>query len=406
MEHRWSIQGACREHYGGIAAYLATTLLAASEHRCRTSAAPRQHLAEKLHIFAVSNDNNKQHMTFRSHILLVVATISLAACQSHIPTYQRNTGFVFGTSYNLIYRADSSLANQVMARLGAYDASLSVYNKNSLLSSLNANDTVAADSLLLYVVSQAKHFHHLSNGAFDITVEPLSRLWRFTSDLRDDTISVERFDSLVAGLDTVMPLVGLDKITIDGNVIRKADRRMKINANALAEGYGIDLAAYVLDEAGVTDYMVEIGGEIHCRGLNPRGGKWRIGIDQPIEGSGVLDRKTQRIIEVTDCAVSTSGFYRQCYHIADGRRVQHTIDPRTGMPVTHSMESVTVVGPNTMTTDALCTTLMVLGPDSALQKIDSYPGIEAYIIYRDEHGIEREQMTDGFRLLLADRHRE
>lgn len=343
-------------------------------------------------------------MTFRFFLLSIIVSLALSACHTQQPSaaFRRNSGFVFGTNYNLIYRSDSDLSQQVLARLAEYDSSLSVYNPKSRLSKLNEGDSVEADSLLLYVLTNAKYFHKLSGGAFDVTVEPLSRLWRFTSNLRDDTISVHQWDSLVAQLDTVMPLVGLDKIHIDGNTIRKDDRRMKINANALAEGFGIDVAASVFDMAGIPDYMVEIGGEIHCRGLNPRGGKWRIGIDMPIEGSGLLDRQSQRVIEVTDCAVSTSGSYRQCYHVADGRRVQHTIDPRTGLPVSHSMESVTVVGPNTMTTDALCTTLMVLGPDSALQKIDSFPGVEAYIIYRDEHGNQKEQMTDGFRLLIAD----
>lgn len=343
-------------------------------------------------------------MTFRIFLLSIALTMGLSACHTQQPSaaFCRNSGFVFGTNYNLIYRSDTDLSQQVIDKLAEYDSSLSVYNPKSLLSKLNEGDSVEADSLLLYVISHAKYFYKLSGGAFDVTVEPLSRLWRFTSSLRDDTISVHQWDSIVSRLDTVMPLIGLDKIHIDGNTISKDDRRMKINANALAEGFGIDVAASVLDKAGVSDYMVEIGGEIHCRGLNPRGGKWRIGIDKPIEGSGLLDRKCQRIIEVTDCAVSTSGSYRQCYHVADGRRVQHTIDPRTGLPVSHSMESVTVVGPNTMTTDALCTTLMVIGPDSALQKIDSIPGVEAYIIYRDAEGKQKEQMTDGFRLLLAE----
>ena len=335
-------------------------------------------------------------------LIAPLAAALLVACAAPQDAYRKESGFVFGTTYSLTYRSDSSLRQSVLSRLADYDASLSVYNPASLISRLNDADSVVADSLLLHVVSQAKYFHQISNGVFDITVEPLSRHWRFTRDLEDDTISVAQWDALLSGLDTIMPLIGLDKVSVSGRVIRKADPRMKLNANALAEGFGIDLAASVFEQNGVTDYMVELGGEIHCKGLSPMGRKWRIGIDRPVEGS-LARRQNQRIIEVSDCAVSTSGSYRQCYHVADGRTVQHTIDPRTGMPVAHKMRSGTVVGPNTMTTDALCTSLMVLGPDSALSLVRGMEGVEAYIIYDDDKGGMAERMTDGFKSLIADK---
>lgn len=341
-------------------------------------------------------------MKFRHILFSAFAASALFSCasQSTDETYRRNTGFVFGTNYSFIYKSKTDLCATIVDSLKSYDAALSFYNPNSLIAKLNDADSIVADHHLINVIRAAKNFHALSNGAFDITVEPLSQLWRFTRNLRNDTITVQQWDSILARIDSVMPLIGLDKISIDGNVVRKADRRMKINASAIAEGYGIDIAARVLDQLGVTDYMVEIGGEIHCKGQNSRGNKWRVGIETPIEGASLLNRQNKRVIEVTNCAVSTSGSYRQCYHIADGRRIQHTIDPRTGRPVSHSMESVTVVGSNTMTTDALCTILMVLGPDSALQKIGSMPDVEAYIVYRDADGKQQEQMTDGFRQLF------
>ncbi len=341
-------------------------------------------------------------MSIQKYLTIAAAALTLVSCSAPQNAYRKNAGFVFGTTYALTYKCDSDLEQKVLARLKGYDASLSVYNPQSLLSQLNEGDSIVADSMLLHVLSEAKRFNALSHGAFDITVEPLSRHWRFTRDLEDDTITVAQWESLMNGLDTIMPLIGIDKVEIDGNVIRKADPRMKINANALAEGFGIDVAASVLDEAGVTDYMVELGGEIHCKGLNPKGKKWRVGIDRPVEG-GIAGRQNQHIIELTDCAVSTSGSYRQCYHVEDGRTVQHTIDPRTGMPVAHKMRSVTVVGPNTMTTDALCTSLMVLGPDSALNLVRDMPGIEAYIIYDDAEGDLAEDMTPGFRAIIADK---
>lgn len=335
-------------------------------------------------------------------LLAMAAATVLASCSAAQSDYRKNSGFVFGTTYSLTYQYGADLKDSVLARLAQYDASLSVYNPASLISQLNEGDSIVADSMMLHVLRGAKYFHELSGGVFDITVEPLSRHWRFTRDLEDDTISVAQWDALLQGLDTIMPLIGLDKITIDGNVVRKADPRMKINANALAEGFGIDVAASVFDDCGIANYMVELGGEIHCKGLNPSGRKWRIGIDKPVEG-GVVGRQNQHIIEVTDCAISTSGSYRQCYHVADGRTVQHTIDPRTGMPVQHTMRSVTVVGPNTMTTDALCTSLMVMGPDSALQFAQKIDGVEAYFIYDGPDGEMLEQMTPGFKALVVDK---
>ncbi len=330
-------------------------------------------------------------------IVLIIHNFNNSTPQSQ--DYKKNSGFVFGTMYNFTYQADSDLSNAILARLATYDSALSVYNPASLLSRLNESDSVLANNDLLYVINQAKHFNALSRGAFDITVEPLSRIWRFTKNLADDTISVEKWNEIAAQVNDVMPLIGIDKISTDGNIIRKADPRMKLNANALAEGFGIDLAAQVLEENGVENYLVEIGGEIHCKGLNPHGKKWSVGINRPIESSAP-NSGNQCIIEVSNCAVSTSGNYRQCYHVADGRLVQHTIDPRTGFPVSHSMKSVTCVGPNTLTTDALCTTLMVAGPDSALQVVARFPNVEAYIIFQDSLGTQREAMTTGFSALI------
>ncbi len=346
----------------------------------------------------------KKLFTPISTFVIIICSLLLESCsggQSET-TYQRKSGFIFGTQYNLTYKSNRDLGDVVMERLQQYDNSVSVYNPNSLMTQLNNGMEVEADSDLLAVIKLAKRFNKISNGAFDITVEPLSKLWRFSDEQKDDTISVEDWNKLLAKLDTIMPYVGVDKISIDGNTIRKSDQRIKLNANAIAEGYGIDLAAATLEQYGVTDYMVEIGGEIHCRGLNSRGQKWRIGIERPIEGSSFFDRKQKCIIQLTDCAVSTSGGYRQCWHVADGRKVQHTINPATGLPVTHNMESVTVVGKSTAVTDALCTTLMVAGPDHALELAEQFPNTEAYIIYLDEDGNEREGMTEGFRRLIVE----
>lgn len=329
---------------------------------------------------------------------LIAAATAMAGCSPR-ERYIKNEGFVFGTTYNIVYKHTADLSADILKRLKAYDQSLSTFNDSSIISRINRNESAVADTFFVTVFNKAKEFNQLSGGRFDITIAPLSRLWKFGNH-RPDTITTSQYDSIVTKIDSVKAFVGMDKVWLEGNTVCKADPRVRLDACALAEGYGIDIAAQVLEEHGITDYMVEIGGEIHAKGLNPHGKAWRIGIDRPVEGSTAANRTMQHIISLTNCAISTSGSYRQFYYTDKGERLSHTIDPRSGHPVKHSMLSVSVVGPNTMTTDAIATTLMVAGPDEALAIADSLPGIEAHIIYLDADGIEKEQMTDGFSKLI------
>lgn len=339
----------------------------------------------------------------RTLFTIAAAASLLAACTRPDGKYYRNTGFVFGTTYNIVYRHTADLQDSILLRLKQYDNSLSTYNPNSVISRINRNETDTVDAMFAHVYRNALKFNELSGGVFDITVAPLSRLWKFAGD-HPDTISVATYDSIVALVPQVMPYVGIASTHLSGDtVIVKSDPRTTFDACALAEGYGIDLAAQVLEEYGVADYMVELGGELHMRGVNPQGIPWRIGVDKPVENGNILDGRTmQLILSLTDCSVSTSGSYRQFYYTADGRRLQHTIDPRTGRPVEHGMLSVTVIGPNTMTTDALSTSFMVLGPEPARQLAATMDSIEVYFIYEDSLRQVREYMSDGFRALVVE----
>lgn len=335
-------------------------------------------------------------------IIICCIIASLSSCQKSKQAkdqYIKETGYIFGTTYHITYKHGHSLEAEMLEKLRAYDNSLSTYNKNSIISKINRNEDVEVDDFFTTVYNKAQEIYELSGHRFDITIKPLSRLWKF-GDNTPDTISQVTIDSIMAKVDSVRAFVGLDKTRLEGKRLIKDDSRTMIEAAALAEGYGIDVAASVFEENGVTDYMVEIGGELHVKGLNPQGNKWRISIDKPIEGSNELNRASQSIIGITDCAVSTSGSYRQFYYTHDGKRMQHTIDPLTGRPVEHGMLSVTVIGPNTMTTDALSTTCMVLGPEEAIKLIEDMEGIEVYIIYEDSDKKQKELMTEGFKQLI------
>lgn len=332
-------------------------------------------------------------------VIISLFAIIAIACTPKTEQYIREEGFIFGTTYHITYKYNKSLQKEMLEALKAYDNSLSTYNKNSIISKINRNEDVELDTFFVNVYNKAYEIYELSNHQFDITIRPLSQLWRFGADT-PDTISTTTYDSIVARIDSIKAFIGLNKTHISNNHLIKDDDRITLEAAALAEGYGIDIAASVFEKHGVTDYMVELGGELHIKGLNPNGQKWRISIDRPDEGSNELTRTSQGVIKVTNCAISTSGSYRQFYYTADGRRLQHTISPLTGRPVEHGMLSVTVVGPNTITTDALSTTFMILGPEKAKQMADSIPNIDAYFIYEDNNGERQELMTEGFRKLL------
>lgn len=206
----------------------------------------------------------------------------LAGCRSAEPQYVRNEGYVFGTTYHYTYAHSADLGQAIALKLRQYDASLSTFNRNSIISRVNRNEDVEVDTFFVTVFRRAQQINRLSGGAYDLTVAPLLDAWGF-GFANADSITPQLIDSL-------MQFVGMDKIDLDGRRVVKADSRVRIEACSLAEGYGVDVAASVLDSAGVTDYMVEIGGEVHVRGRNPKGELWHIAVDKPIEGLIEADR--------------------------------------------------------------------------------------------------------------------
>jgi thiamine biosynthesis lipoprotein len=158
-----------------------------------------------------------------------------------------------------------------------------------------------------------------------------------------------------------------------------------LDFSAIAKGYGSDCVARVFDRCGVKNYMVEIGGEVVIKGHNKKGNPWGIGINKPIEDSLSMNQELQTVLRLTDCAIATSGNYRNFYY-KDGVKYAHTIDPRTGYPVQHSLLSATVIADNCMRADALATAFMVLGVDSAMAYCERHPEIKGYFIVAADSG--------------------
>ncbi|MGV8827456.1 MAG: FAD:protein FMN transferase [Breznakibacter sp.] len=305
--------------------------------------------------------------------------------------YYRNEGYIFGTTYHIVYEYDKDVHDTIRARFNAYDASMSTYNKASLISRVNRNETNVPDSLLTAVIMKAQELNALSDGGFDITIAPLANAWGFGFS-KADSITPELIDSL-------LQFTGMHRMRLENGKIVKDDPRIMLETSAVAEGFGVDYVGLLLESLGIDNYMVEVGGEVRMKGKNPKGNKWNIGIDKPIDDPTAQNREIQEILSVTDCAVSTSGNYRK-FFIKDGKKYSHTIDPKSGYPVSHNLLSTTVVAHDCISSDGLGTTFMVLGFEKGMALAESLPNVEAYFIFADTTGQVKTAMTSGFEALI------
>lgn len=318
---------------------------------------------------------------------LVIGTIFILSKQDRSP-YRTNQGMVFGTVYKITYQYAEDLQTDIKAELDKVNASLSPFQKNSVISRINNNDaSVVPDSMFLHVFQLAGAISRDTHGAFDITVAPLVNAWGFGFE------SSQGVDSLT--IDSLRQYVGMANVFYDGEQIIKADSCVKLDCSAIAKGYGCDVVAALFDRKGVKNYMVEIGGEIVVKGINSKRNRWTIGINKPVEDSLAQSSELQTIVHVTDVAMATSGNYRN-YYYRDGKKYAHTIDPRTGYPVQHSILSATVLAPDCAMADAYATSFMVLGLDSAMAICNRHPELQGYFIYADEQGEFQTVHSDGF----------
>ena len=293
-------------------------------------------------------------------------------------SYYRSEGRVFGTTYSIQYEATAPLDDSITATLQAFDCSLSMFNPLSTLSAVNQNRDTLTDPLFEAMWAEAANIYVLSGGAFDITVAPLVNAWGFGTKRRPQPsdISPETIDSL-------RRLVGFDKVQLIDHRVHKADPRMMVDGGAVAKGQACDVVAAMLSRQGCRNYLVEIGGEIVSRGQNSQGDCWHVGITRPVDNNGegltANGEGLQEIVSVHDICMATSGNYRNFYYEGTERR-SHTIDPRTGYPVHHSLLSATVISVSCMRADALATACMVVGAEEALRLIQRAGNAQCYLI--------------------------
>ena len=320
-------------------------------------------------------------------VALIVGTVFILSGSK----YYTNEGQIFGTTYHITYAGTNDLDKEIRAELQRVDDALSMFNKQSVLSKFNRNEKYdVSNARFNDVVRLSLQLSRETDGAFDITVAPLVNEWGFGFKHRE-RINASKIDSLRA-------FVGYDKLFYEGDRLNKRDSRVTIDCGAVAKGYGVDCVARLLSSKGCTNYMVEIGGEVVVKGKNAKGKKWTIGINKPVDDSTKTVSAVQNILHVSDCGIATSGNYRNFYYV-DGRKVSHTIDPKTGQPVQHSLLSATVLTPSCAKSDALATSFMVMGLDRAKAFLAKHKDVQAYFIFADGQGKYNVWMTEGMQKL-------
>lgn len=269
--------------------------------------------------------------------------------------------------------------------LGAIDRSLSGYNKGSLLSKFNRGESIVPDYLFRESYRLARSFYEKTGGEVDVTGSPLFDLWGF-GFTRDSLPGDDKIKAVLGqcGMDRILPDIdSLGTISSKSIVTDGQDLGIKLNFNAIAQGYSCDVIARYLYSVGVRDMLVEIG-EIYCDGHNPSGLPWTVAVDNPVDGNETPGADVNGVIRATGkgCGIVTSGNYRKFY-IKDGKKYAHTIDPLTGYPVDHNLLSATIIAPTGAQADAYATYCMVIGLERAKEFIEDEPDLEGYLIFED-----------------------
>lgn len=328
----------------------------------------------------------------------------LFSCQKH--KYITIEGFAQGGVYSVTMNLEGvsvdqqEICDSISSILETIDKTLSGYNKNSLLSRFNAGEDIVPNELFVDSYEIGRQIYIETGGVVDVAGAPLYDLWGFgfkSGQMPSD----EQVDSVRrnSGLGRCVSSLRGHEGTLNSAMLLQleAGAYPQLNYNAIAQGYSCDLVARYLYSIGIKDMMVNIG-EIYCDGVNPSGKSWTIGIDRPVDGNNELGAQLQGIFKVPSGphGVVTSGNYRKFY-IKDGKKYAHTIDPRTGYPVSHSLLSATVIASDAMLADAYATYFMVIGLEQSKELLSQRTDMEACLIY-DENGSFKTWCTPGFLL--------
>ncbi len=315
---------------------------------------------------------------------LALATFLTGCLFDKEPDVVRLSGETMGTTFNITAIGEdldeAALAASVEQALAGVNAKMSNWDPNSEVSTFSAStstDPVAISDEFALVLAAANDVHEKTGGTFDVTLGPLIELWGFGPRKPEDPVPSD------ADIQAALNGVGQARLlTLDASAgtLAKSDPSVGINLSAIAKGYGIDAVAETLQDAGIEDYLVEIGGDLVTKGQNDQGEAWRIGIEKPEAGS----QSVQLIVSLDDRGMASSGDYKNFFE-QDGVRYSHIIDPTTGRPITHRTTSVTVLAENAMIADAWATAMLALGQEKGMELAEQYK-LAVYFISRDVTG--------------------
>jgi thiamine biosynthesis lipoprotein len=309
---------------------------------------------------------------------LILTLLSGCADKKELKIFKM-TGAAQGTYYAITYCSDNNenLQPAVDSLLKQFDKSVSSYLPTSVISRLNNNDTsVTADPIYETIFRKSMEVSANTDGAFDVTIGPLVEAWGFGFKRK------EKVDK--AMVDSLLPLVGYRKVQLSKGKLIKADPRIQIDFDAIAQGYSSDWLARFFEKKGIRNYLIDVGGEVLAHGSKPDGQFWSVAIEMPSKNSDD-ERKIQAILTMKNRAISTSGSYRK-YYEENGVRYSHTIDPSNGYPVRHNLLSVSVVANDCITADAYATAFMVMGLEKSKEFLVKNSEMEAYFISDNQHG--------------------
>ncbi|MDD4150744.1 MAG: FAD:protein FMN transferase [Bacteroidales bacterium] len=322
---------------------------------------------------------------------IAIIFVFLISCQNkEKKEYRFYEGPIQGTTFHITYEWNADLSKEIDSLLLNFNKSLSNFDPNSQISKINKNETDELDVLAFEMMEASRFVYEKTNGAFDVTVAPIVNEWGFGWTGKHNNVIPN--SSII---DSLLQFVGMDKIKIENSKLIKNNPNTMIVTNAIAKGFSVDYVSDYFFQLGLSNFLVEIGGEIYCFGENQSGEPWRIGIDKPIEGSGEENRENQIIINLSNKAIATSGNYRR--YIETGKqKYGHSIDPRTGYPASNSVLSVSVIGNNCMECDAFATGFMVEGLERSIKIVEDIDNLEAYFIYLDDNNQVKSIWSSGF----------
>ena len=329
----------------------------------------------------------------KKSFLVILALLALASCDNQ-PKKIILKGLAQGSYYAITYYDEQgrNFQREVDSIFRAVDRSVNLWVDSSVICKVNRNEEVTLDSIFVDNFRIAQEAARLSGGYFDPTISPIVAAWGFSAKT-GDSITPQLIDSL-------KQLVDYRKVRIENGKVVKENPAMQLDFNAIAQGYTSDMIASFLESRGISNYLVDTGGEIMAKGNKPDGKPWIVGIEKPADNWD-SEQVVQTRIALRDKGLVTSGSTRK-YVERNGKRYSHCINPKTGYPVEHQLLSATVLADNSVWADALASICMVMGMERSLETIEAMDGVEAYYIFVNEEGELETFATEGFEALIIE----